>query len=262
MKAIQMFEAKVDTIHAELRKNYVTKEHLADLLPNRQDLLTSLEKLFEANKVVLKAKYQPECTNTKSDRLSRYRDELTSLEGRGKNIGQMITMMQSLKYEGQLKQFLQLQNAKEKCDEMIEKNENEIEKNRDAFCNSDDYKALLESNEETLKKRGEIVVEMNGMLKPGGDTSIYRELHRMDGLLARAQLNWKEQQLKSRDTSPQKEPQPDDEQKDDSGKNVDESENQEPQNGASSLLIEELTVHSRSKRTKSNKTSVISKHQV
>ena len=127
MKAIQMFEAKVDTIHAELRKDHVTKEHLADL-PNRQDLLTSLEKLFEANQLLLKAKYQPEWTNTKIDRLSRYRDDLTSVEGRGKNIGQMITMMRSLKYEGQLKEFIQLQNSKEKCDEMIEKNEDEIEK--------------------------------------------------------------------------------------------------------------------------------------
>ena len=71
MKAIQMFEAKVDTIHAELRKDNVAKEHLADLLPNRQDLLTRLEKLFEANKLLLKAKYQPERTNYKSDKLSR-----------------------------------------------------------------------------------------------------------------------------------------------------------------------------------------------
>ena len=60
MKAIQMFEAKVDTVHAELRKDNVTKEHLADIFPNRQDLLTRLEKLFAANKVLLKAKCQPE----------------------------------------------------------------------------------------------------------------------------------------------------------------------------------------------------------
>ena len=200
MKAIRMVEAKVDTIHVELRKDNVTKEHLADLLPNRQDLLTKLEKLFAANKVLLKAKYQPEWTDNKSDRLSKYRNELTSLVGRSKNIGQVITMMRSLKNEGQLKEFLQLQNSKEKCDEMIEKNEDEIEKNRDAFCNSEDYKALIESNEETLKRRALIVVEMNGMLKPGGDTSIYRQLHRMEGVLARAHVNWQEQQLKSRNT--------------------------------------------------------------
>ena len=257
MKAIQMFEAKVDTKHAELREDNMAKEHLADLLPNRQDLLSRLEKLFAANKVLLKAKYQPEWTDNKSDRLSKNRDELTSLVGRSKNIGQMITMMGSLKYEGQLKEFLQLQNSKEKCDEMIEKNEDEIEKNRDALCNSEDYKALLESNEETLKRRAEIVVEMNGLLKPGGVTSIYRELHRMEGVLARAHVNWQEQQLKSRDTSPQKEPEPDEELKEDNGHNSDDS--QERNKCARSLPIEELSIHSRSKRTKSNKTSVISK---
>ena len=37
-----------------------------------------------------------------------------------------------------------------------------------------------------LKRRAEIVIEMNGMLKPGGDPSNYRELHRMEGILARS----------------------------------------------------------------------------
>ena len=128
MKAIQMFEAKVDTIHAELRKDNSTKEHLAYLLPNRQRLLTRLDKRFATNKALLEAKYQPEWTDNKSDRLSRYRDELSSLEGRSKNIGQMITIMRCLNSERQLKEFLQLQNSKENCDEMIEKNEDEVEK--------------------------------------------------------------------------------------------------------------------------------------
>ena len=204
-----MFEAKVDTRFADQRKVNVTKEHLADLLPNRQDLLTRLEKLFAANKALLNAKlFQPEWTGNKSDRLSRYRDELTSLKGRSKNIGQMITMMRSLKSEGELKDFLQLQNSKENCDEKIDKNEDDIEKNRDALCNSEDYKTLLEK--EVLERRAEIVVEMNGMLKPGGDSSIYRELHCMERILPRGHVNWQEQHLKSCDTSPQKEPQPDD----------------------------------------------------
>ena len=39
MKAIQNFGTKMDEIHAELPKADVTKEKLADLLPNRQGLL-------------------------------------------------------------------------------------------------------------------------------------------------------------------------------------------------------------------------------
>ena len=46
--------------------------------------------------------------------------------------------------------------------------------------------------------------EMDELLKHSGDTSIYSELHRMEGIMARARVNWQEQQLKSRDTSPQK----------------------------------------------------------
>ena len=63
---------------------------------------------------------------------------------------------------------------------------------------------MVETNEETLKRRDEIVAEMDELLKHSGDTSIYSELHRMEGIMARARVNWQEQQLKSRDTSPQK----------------------------------------------------------
>ena len=62
----------------------------------------------------------------------------------------------------------------------------------------------VETNEETLKRRDKIVAEMDELLKHSGDTSIYSELHRMEGIMARARVNWQEQQLKSRDTSPQK----------------------------------------------------------
>ena len=120
MKAIEIFETKMDEIHAEFRKADVTKEKLADLLPNRQDFFTRWKRLVAANKALLKVKYQPEGDDSKGDRFCRYRDELYSLETRQTNIGQMLTMMRSLKNEGQLKEFLQLQKSKEKCDEMLQ----------------------------------------------------------------------------------------------------------------------------------------------
>ena len=86
----------------------------------------------------------------------------------------------------------------------FKKNEDEISKNRDTLCNSEDYKALVEANEETLKRRDEIAAEMDELLKHSGDTSIYSELHRMEGIMARARVDGQEQQLKSLDTSPQK----------------------------------------------------------
>ena len=204
MRAIQSFGAKLDEIHAEQRKADVTKEKLADLLPNQKDLLPRWKTLVGANTALLKVKYQPEWADNKGDRFCRYRNELDSLETRHKNISQMLTMMRSLKNEGQLKEFLQFQNSKEKRDEMLQKNEDEINTNRDTLCNSEDYKALVETTEETLKRRDEIVAEMVELLKHSGDTSIYSELHRMEGIIARARVNWQEQQLKSRDTSSQK----------------------------------------------------------
>ena len=60
MKAMQSFEAKVQSLQVELREEDVTKESVAEILPNRFDLLVRWEKLVVANKALLKAKYQPE----------------------------------------------------------------------------------------------------------------------------------------------------------------------------------------------------------
>ena len=117
MRAIQNIETKMDETHAELRKADTTKEKLAGLLPNRKDLLLRWKTLVAANTALLKGQYQPEWSDSKGDRFCRYRNELDSLETRHKNFGQMLTMMRSLKNEGQLKEFLQLQISKEKCDD-------------------------------------------------------------------------------------------------------------------------------------------------
>ena len=106
MKAIQIFEAKMDEIHAELRKADVTKKKLADLLPDRQDLRPRWKGLVGANTALLKVKHRPEWADNKDDRFCRYRNELDSLETRHENISQMLTMMRSLKNEAQLKEFL------------------------------------------------------------------------------------------------------------------------------------------------------------
>ena len=99
MRAIQNFETKMDEIHAELRKADTRKEKLADLPPNPQDLLLRWKRLVAVNTVLLKAKYQLEWSDSKGDRFCRYRNELYSLETRHKIIGQMLTMMRSLKNE-------------------------------------------------------------------------------------------------------------------------------------------------------------------
>ena len=54
------------------------------------------------------------------------------------------------------------------------KNEEEIKKSQKTLYNSEDYKTLVQTNEETLLMRPEIVDKMNELLKLSGDISIYR----------------------------------------------------------------------------------------
>ena len=84
-----------------------------------------------------------------------------------------------------------------------------------------------------------------------------RSLEDAEQRLADARVNSAAYNHSKNGTSPQKEPEPDNEQKEHDGHDAVDS--QEPRNGASSLPIDELSIHSRSKRTKSNKTSVTSK---
>ena len=74
---------------------------------------------------------------------------------------------------------------------------------------------------------------------------------------AEARVNSAEDKSSKTGTSPQKEQQPDDEQKELDGHNAD--ERQYPRKETKSLQIKELSIHSHGGKTKSNKTSVFSK---
>ena len=119
----------------------------------------------------------------------------------------------------------------------------------------EDYAAACQ---ELLQKRSDIKTKIEVLLKTGEGGAILRSLEDAEQRLADARVNSAADKSSKNGTSPQKEPQSDNEQKrHDDGHNAD--DRQEPRNGASSLPIDELSIHSRSKRTKSNKTSVISK---
>ena len=59
------------------------------------------------------------------------------LKNRNEMVARMRTLEPSLKNEQQLKELLQLQDSKEKCDEMLLMNENEITKNQNNFPDAD-----------------------------------------------------------------------------------------------------------------------------
>ena len=84
-----------------------------------------------------------------------------------------------------------------------------------------------------------------------------RSLEDAEQRLADARVNSAADKASKKGTSPQKELEPDDEQKEPDGQSAD--DRQDPRKGARSLQVEELSIHSQGDKTRSNKTSVISK---
>ena len=126
-----------------------------------------------------------------------------------------------------------------------------IENGEDAEA---DYAAACQ---ELLQERSDLKLKIEALLKSGEAGAILRSLEDAEQRLADVRASVPADKSSRNVTSPQKEPKPDDEQNEENGHNADDG--QEREKGTRSLPIEELSIHSRSKRTQSNKTSVISK---
>ena len=122
------------------------------------------------------------------------------------------------------------------------------------MVDEEDYVAACQ---ELLQKRSDIKTKIEALLKSGDGGAILRSLEDAEQRLVDARVNSAADKSSKKGTSPQKEPEPDDEQKELDGHNAD--DRQEPRNKAKSFPIEAFSMHSRSDKTKSNKTSVISK---
>ena len=163
--------------------------------------------------------------------------------------------MSALQDENQILNYLDLEEKKRAIDERIAHNEKlrdeRIENGEDA---EEDYAAACQ---ELLQEKSDLKLKIEALLKSGEGGAILRSLEDAEQRLADVRASVAADKSSRNDTSTQKEPEPDEEQKEDNGYNADDS--QERNKCARSLPIEELSIHSRSKRTKSNKTSVISK---
>ena len=181
---------------------------------------------------------------------------LAELQQQSSTIGRVKILMSALQDENQILNYLDLDEKKRAIDKLMVSNEklreDSIANGNDA--NEEDYAAACQ---ELLQKRSDIKTKIEALLKSGDEGAILRSLEDAEQRLADARVNSTADKSRKNCTSPQKEPQPDDEQKEDNGQNADDA--QEREKGTRSLPIEELSIHSRSKRTKSNKTSVISK---
>ena len=100
-------------------------------------------------------------------------------------------------------------------------------------------------------------MKIEALLESGETGAILRSLEDAEQRLADVRASVAADKSSENRTSTQKEPQPDNEQKEHGDHYVDDS--QEPQNRGRSLPIEEMSIHSQGGKNKSNKTTVISR---
>ena len=244
----------VKEIDENLTSN-VDDKQIADLLLRRTDTINRRDRLIKAVENAIKVKYQPQIPEIFSTVNKEMQSRLAELQQQSSSVGKVQMLMSALQDENQILNYLDLEEKKCAIDEKIAHNEklhNErIENGEDA---EEDYAAACQ---ELLQKRSDLKLKIEALLKSGETGAILRSLEDAEQRLADVRASVAADKSSKNGTSPQKEPQPDDEQKEHDGHNADDS--QEPRNGARSLPIEELSIHSRSERAKSNKTSVISK---
>ena len=246
----------VKEIDENLSSN-VDDKQIAELLLKRTDAINRRDRLIKAVENAIKVKYQAQIPEIFSTVNKEIQSRLVELQQQNSSIGRVKILISALQDENQILNYLDLDEKKRAIDKLMVSNEKLWE---DSIANGkvvdeEDYAAACQ---ELLQKRSDIKTKIEDLLKSGDEGAILRSLEDAEQRLADARVNSAAGKSSKNGTSQQKEPQPDNEQKrHDDGHYADDG--QERQNGARSLPIEELSIHSRSKRTKSNKTSVISK---
>ena len=181
---------------------------------------------------------------------------LVELQQQSSSIGKVKILMSALQDENQILNYLDLDEKKRAIDKLMVRNEMLRE---DSIANGkvvdeEDYAAACQ---ELLQKRFDIKTNIEALLKSRDEGAILRSLEDAEQRLADARVNPAADKSSKKGISSQKEREPDDEQRELDGHSAD--DRQDPRKRARSLQIEELSIHSRSERAKSNKTSVISK---
>ena len=245
----------VKEIDENLASN-VDDKQIADLLLRRTDAINRRDRLIKAVENAIKVKYQPQIPEIFSTVNKEMQSRLAELQQQSSSVGRVQMLMSALQDENQILNYLDLDEKKRAIDRLMDSNKKLRE---DSIANGkivdeEDYAAACQ---ELLQKRSDIKTKIEDLLKTGEGGAILRSLEDAEQRLADVRASVAADKSSRNGTSPQKEPEPDEEQKEDNGYNADDS--QERNKCARSLPIDELSIHSRSKRTKSNKTSVISK---
>ena len=246
----------VKVIDENLASNDDDKQ-IAELLLRRTNAINRRERLIRAVEIAIKFKYQPQIPEIFSTVNKEIKSRFVELQQRNSNTGRVIVQMSALQDENQILNYLDLDEKKRAIDKLMFSNEklreDSIANGSDA--NEDDYAAACQ---ELLQKRSDIKTKIEALLKSGDEGAILRSLEEAEQRLADARVNSAADKFSKNGTSSQRETQPDDEQKGhDDGHIAD--DRREPRNRARSLQLEEMSIDSQGDKTKSNKTSVISK---
>ena len=234
----------------------VDDKQIADLLLRRADAINRRDRLIKAVENAIKVKYQPQIPEMFSAVNRAMQSRWVELQQQSSCIGRVKTMMSALQDGNQILNYLDLDEKKRAIDRLMVSNEKLRE---DSIANGkkvdeEDYAAACQ---ELLQQRSEIKTKIEGLLKSGDEGAILRSLEDAEQRLADARVNSAADKSSKKGTSPQKEPEPDDEQEELDGHSAD--DRQDPRKRARSLQIEELSIHWQGDKTKNNKTSVISK---
>ena len=246
----------VKEIDENLASN-VDDKQIADLLLRRTDAINRRDRLIMAVENAIKVKYQSQIPEMFSAVNRAMQSRWVELQQQSSSVGRVKTLMSALQDGNQILNYLDLDEKKRAIDRLMVSNENLREDStaNGNDANEEDYVAACQ---ELLQKRSDIKTKIETLLTSGEKGAILRSLEDAEQRLADARVNSAADKSSKNGTSPQKEPQSKNEQKGhDDGHNAD--DRQERRNRARSLQIEALSMHSRSDKTKSNKTSVISK---
>ena len=211
----------IRTIDENLARNDDNKQ-IAELLLRRIDVINRRERLFKAIQNAIKIKYQPQITEMFSTVIQVIKSRFVELQQQNSSIGKLIILMSALQDENQILNYLDLEEKKRAIDERIAHNEKlreeRIENGEDA---EEDYAAACQ---ELLQERSDLKLKIEALLKSGEAGAILRSLEDAEQRLADVRASVAADKSSRNDTSTQKEPEPDEEQKEDNGYNADDSQ--------------------------------------
>ena len=198
-------------------------KQIAELLLRRIDAINRRERLIKAIQNAIKVKYQPQVPEMFSTVIKAMQSRFVELQRQNFNTGRVIILMSALQDKNQILNYLDLDGKKRAIDKLMVSNEKLRE---DSIANGkvvdeeeEDYAAACQ---ELLQKRSDIKTKIEDLLKTGEGGAILRSLEDAEQRLAGARVNSAADKSSKNGTSPQKEPQSNNEQKGhDDGHNAD-----------------------------------------